>query len=430
MLFATRVSAVLAAVLLATAGLAGAQSRGTGQPKAVPSIAPKLAVAASSNALALAQALAGAGVTISNATLRGAPEAAGTFSGAAASIGIDAGVVLSTGRVADVAGPNDAEDTTTNFGREGDAQLDELVAPSRTFDAAALEFDLTTAQSTIGIRFVFASEEYNEFVGSPFNDVVAIFVNGVNCANVNGRPVAVNSINGDLNATLFVDNHGKTRDTEMDGLTVPLDCVAAVTPNAVNRVRIVIADTADGALDTAIFLAAGGVRAPGNGAPTTGTIAKAVEYYHPGFNHYFITAIPDEITKLDNGTFDGWFRTGLAFNVFKSGTPSTAPVCRFFSTAFAPKSSHFYTPDAPECGIVKANRSWQFEGDVFNVNVPIAGSGNCAAGTQPLYRMYNDGEGAAPNHRYTVELDVRELMRVNGWIPEGNGIGVIACVPI
>jgi hypothetical protein len=42
----------------------------------------------------------------------------------------------------------------------------------------------------MAIQFVFASEEYNEFVDSPFNDVIAIFVNGVNCANYAGSPSA------------------------------------------------------------------------------------------------------------------------------------------------------------------------------------------------------------------------------------------------
>src|SRR6202030_1549743 len=105
-----------------------------------------------------------------------------------------------------------------------------------------------------------------------------------------------------------------------------------------------------------------------------------------------VTALPDEITKLDNGTFDGWARTGLSFNVYISAVPDTAAVCRFFSTAFGLKSSHFYTSNSAECGIVKANPDWQFEGEVFNLSLPIVGTGNCEPGSQPLYRMYNNGQ--------------------------------------
>ena len=46
----------------------------------------------------------------------------------------------------------------------------------------------------------------------------------------------------------------------------------------------------------------------------------------------------------------------------------------------------------------------------------------------PLYRLYNDGMGGAPNHRYTTSLTVRAAMIEAGWIPEGSGIGVIGCV--
>ena len=77
-------------------------------------------------------------------------------------------------------------------------------------------------------------------------------------------------------------------------------------------------------------------------------------------------------------------------------------MCRFFSTAFGEKSSHFYTPDAPECGVVKASPSWTFEAEVFHVVYP-AFDGSCPASTVPVYRMYNDGQGGAPNHRYTTE---------------------------
>ena len=113
---------------------------------------------------------------------------------------------------------------------------------------------------------------------------------------------------------------------------------------------IVIADTADQIYDSAVFLAAGGIRSPGSGPVTNSNVIRAIEYYHAGFNHYFVTTIADEITQLDNGTFKGWARTGKAFNVFVLGTPGTLDVSRFFSTALVSTliSTHFYTANAPE----------------------------------------------------------------------------------
>jgi len=160
-------------------------------------------------------------------------------------------------------------------------------------------------------------------------------------------------------------------------------------------------------------------------APPT---ADAVEYYHAAFDHYFVTAIADEITKLDNGTFVGWARTGRQFKVYVAAGSGLLPVCRFFSTSFDPKSSHFYTALASECTIVKASPDWHFEGEVFFVAAPD-GEGNCAAGTLPVYRLYNQGQGAAPNHRFTIDLGVRAEMLGKDWIPEGSGIGVTMCVP-
>ncbi len=163
---------------------------------------------------------------------------------------------------------------------------------------------------------------------------------------------------------------------------------------------------------------------------TSAQTMTVVEYYHAGFDHYFVTSLPDEVTKLDNGTFAGWARTGERFFAYPMGTGGTAPTCRFFSTAFGLKSSHFYTPSATECATVKANPSWQFEANVFAVMQPSV-SGACGTGTQPLYRLYNNGKGGAPNHRYTTSATTRSSMIAKGWIPEGAGtLGVIACVPV
>jgi hypothetical protein len=177
-------------------------------------------------------------------------------------------------------------------------------------------------------------------------------------------------------------------------------------------------------------LAASGTGAGGTPPPPVGTPTTAVEYYHAEFDHYFMTFITDEVTKLDNGTFRGWERTGRSFKVYANAGAGLNAVCRFFSTAFDPKSSHFYTPVPSECAVVKTNANWMFEAEVFHVAVPDF-DGNCPAATQPVYRVYNDGQGAAPNHRYTTDLAVRNAMLALGWIPEGMGkIGVIMCAPL
>jgi len=169
-----------------------------------------------------------------------------------------------------------------------------------------------------------------------------------------------------------------------------------------------------------------GIAPPASPAPPS---ADAIEYHHAVFDHYFITSIADEIAKLDDGTFGGWARTGRQFKVYSAPGPGLAAVCRFFSTSFTPKSSHFYTASASECTAVKANPDWQFEAQVFFVATPAA-DGSCPPGTGPVYWLYNNGQGAAPNHRFTTDLAVRSDMLAIGWIAEGSGIGVTMCSPL
>jgi hypothetical protein len=88
----------------------------------------------------VANALVGAGITISNVTYTGATVAAGTFSGGAGTIGFDQGVILSSGCIANAIGPNTSNSITCSNGTPGDTELTALAGVS-TFDAAVLAFD-------------------------------------------------------------------------------------------------------------------------------------------------------------------------------------------------------------------------------------------------------------------------------------------------
>jgi len=103
-------------------------------------------------------------------------------------------------------------------------------------------------------------------------------------------------------------------------------------------------------------------------------------------------------------------------------------VWRFFSTSFDPKSSHFYTANVPEYNALLTNPNWKLEGPVFATPMPAA-DGTCPAGTLPIYRLYNNGQGGVPNHRFTTDANVRQQMIAAGWIAEGQGIGVGFCSP-
>jgi hypothetical protein len=215
----------------------------------------------------LAQSLVGPGVTISNITYVGANTAAGSFSGGDGVVGFTGGILLTSGAAGNVVGPNVSDSISQDNGLPGDADLTSL-SGFPTFDATILEFDFVPVEDTVFFRFVFASDEYNEFANRNFNDVFAFYVNGTNCATVEGLPVSINTINyGNPFTTLpyshpelYINNDindgGGAIDTEMDGLTNILTCVAAVNAGQQNHMKLAIADATDHIYDAAVFLEA------------------------------------------------------------------------------------------------------------------------------------------------------------------------------
>ncbi|MFO1323438.1 MAG: hypothetical protein U1F15_05175 [Burkholderiales bacterium] len=175
----------------------------------------------------------------------------------------------------------------------------------------------------------------------------------------------------------------------------------------------------------------------------TETPVTVVEYYNAGLKHFFITADPAEIAVLDGGALGGaWKRTGQSFGAWATSSrpADSVPVCRFFGTdqyrangtRIGP-NSHFYTADPAECAFVKtawqsvaadgkSYPAWTHESDPFALKLPVAGA--CPAGTEALYRAYNDGAGGDPNHRYVA--DPRLLQGMPGWTFEG----LVMCRPI
>ena len=227
----------------------------------------------------LVAALVGPGVTIvpGSVSYTGAPGAAGffAFTGQDDCIGISSGIILSSGNITNVEGPNIASATTTAFGTPGDPDLSALAGQS-TYDAAILQFEFEVGPETdrVFFRYVFGSDEYNEFVYS-INDVFAFWVNGVNYAVVNGDPVSINTINHGSYADMVSPSHpelyinndpfnglvdpGDVLYTEMDGFTVVLTLEAPVNTgtNTTNTMKLAIADASDSVLDSWVFIEEG-----------------------------------------------------------------------------------------------------------------------------------------------------------------------------
>lgn len=218
----------------------------------------------------LVNALIGTGPdapTVSNISYTGANHAAGTFSDVTDVFGFESGIVLSSGNISYIQGPNTADGISVSNGLAGDNDLDALIPGYSTNDATILEFDFECDYlQYISFQYVFASEEYNEYVGSQFNDVFGFFVNGVNIALIpeTSTPVSVNNLNcgnpygsADNHCALFINNDlsdgGGDKDTEMDGFTVVLTATTAIYPG-INHIKLAIADAGDYVLDSDVLI--------------------------------------------------------------------------------------------------------------------------------------------------------------------------------
>ncbi|UCE59912.1 MAG: choice-of-anchor L domain-containing protein [Phycisphaerales bacterium] len=214
-------------------------------------------------------------------------------------IGIPDGVILSTGDIFKAQGDlrpdtNTVDAIETVNRTRGDNDLSALLK-ANTLDAAALEFDINvTSNSTLVFKYVFTSDEYNEWVFWGMNDGFGIFVTDLSqprspawVPNGNPRqyawvlrrlPICVNSVNngnpyGSANAVhpeLYYNNDctdipsegafpcaPPNHETEMDGLSHVLTSRAVfLKPNggAGYRVKLVIADSNDRRIDTNVFI--------------------------------------------------------------------------------------------------------------------------------------------------------------------------------
>ena len=224
----------------------------------------------SAGAEQMAETIFGEGVKIVSASFTGADGQVGIYSGADETMpGVapsDRGLILSTGRVSDFTrsegDANISEGTSTNFAGRGDDMLSR-VSGQTTFDAAVFEASFVPTGDVLTMQIVWSSEEYLEYVNSGFNDAFAVWVNDVPAELVLGAgSISIDNINNKVNSNLYVDNAAasNTYNTEMDGFTVTLTLKVPVRAGEVNTFRMAIADSGDGAFDSAVMVAAGSVQ--------------------------------------------------------------------------------------------------------------------------------------------------------------------------
>ena len=277
--------------------------------------------------------LIGNGVTTSNHSYVGDSSQIGYFSDSTGAIGFLEGFVLSTGSVDSIGKVgvdtlpwwNYIYDSAWNiidstpvveghflsYSFSGNSDPDLLTIAnsvpgligqtftvSSTGDAAILEFDFVPSSDTVKFNYVFASEEYLDFVNSSFNDVFAFLISGPgitgpyasptsfpggakNIAVVPSTanwPVTISTVNDTINSQYYIhDTLGVA--SAFNGHTTVFTATSAVQACNIYHIKLAIADGTDQSYDSGVFLEAGSFDATEPGALNVNTVTTDILCY-------------------------------------------------------------------------------------------------------------------------------------------------------
>lgn len=230
-------------------------------------------------------------IQILDVRYEGVPEASGYFVSEGSLIGIEEGLVLSTGITQT---ENDSKigiealseefGSVNNISPVTDDDLLSILGPSSVNNISKMTITFIPKGDSLFLDYVFASEEYPEYVCSQFNDLFGVFLSGpgvdgpfennaINIATIpnSDLPVAINSINhGEIGVSggtaeyCFGENGSLDYShlfnfTNLDqgpvygGFTNVLTARARVQACETYQIKLVIADAEDEQFDSGVF---------------------------------------------------------------------------------------------------------------------------------------------------------------------------------
>ncbi|MEM7572925.1 MAG: choice-of-anchor L domain-containing protein [Bacteroidota bacterium] len=238
----------------------------------------------------------GEGIGLLGVNYQGDDRSAAYFKGGLPFIGLDRGIVMSTGFTTDDNNPNigvaangsNQSGSNANSPLLDDPDIRTIVGPNAVVhDVTSYTITFQPISDSVSFRYVFASEEYPEFVCSQFNDIFGFFISGpgingpysngaINIAEVPGSdlPVRINSVNpgtpgtsaagGDCSdpesslgfSNFFIDNNGSNSPPIYDGFTQVFNASASLQACETYTIKLVIADIGDSNFDSGVFLEA------------------------------------------------------------------------------------------------------------------------------------------------------------------------------
>ena len=216
------------------------------------------------------------------------------FNGLNSNIGLDSGVVISTGDIA-VLDPNFPgfggvpNNTVTDpdlltVANSVPPLIGQAFTVTSINDVAVLEFDFIPTSDSLFFRYVFGSNEYLTWVNSEYKDVFGFFISGpgitgpysapaafpngsINIATIPNTtpalPITISSVNDILNNQYFIDNQNTFPQTVIcNGFTTVFTAKAQVQCGETYHIRLALADGSDNQLDSWVFLEAGSFTSP------------------------------------------------------------------------------------------------------------------------------------------------------------------------
>jgi flagellar motor protein MotB len=233
----------------------------------------------------LIQSLIGEGVILKNYSITKARslQAFGFFEDKKQQLGMENGLVMSTESIADLSPQKATGTAITNKDfnpinhkkNEGNyPPIEKFINYQKTFDACVIEFDVVPTADTLSFNYVFGSNEYDQFVGTQFNDIFAFLISGKNIGIDKNLavvpntqiPVSINTINGGRtdktgknivkasNSTFFVSNSDHSLGVNYNGVTRLMQIRQPVIPYETYHIRLCIADVSDRAYDSGVFI--------------------------------------------------------------------------------------------------------------------------------------------------------------------------------
>ena len=195
----------------------------------------------------------------------------GYFDASGSSFPLQTGIVLSTGKLSNVGGPNNSlsDDDATNW--EGDSDLERILNESNTLNATLIEFNFSAPANQISFNYIFASEEYQENNSSTcqYSDLFGFLIRNETDADYTNialvpttqTPVKVTTVHSGvpgecppINEAYFGGWNSNSAPINFNGQTAVLTATANIVPDEIYHVKLVIADEQNFRYDSAVFL--------------------------------------------------------------------------------------------------------------------------------------------------------------------------------